>query len=134
MSAHLLYTRETENGLIKAISPANRVPALLSHPPVTAIATIVRGLKVPAATNAPEPLAATSTLVARVTLIAMRAARTPNTSSVWIDTTTADNAQLIELFPGAEFTLIAPRGKAINLATIYLDVATLGDGLFFHSP
>lgn len=101
-------------------------------------ATFVRGFKAPASIGAPEALAASGTYVQKVTIFAIRASRTTNTSSVWVDAIATNNAQSIELLPGsagnpmgAFVSFEAPPGKVIDLADIYVDAATVTDGVFY---
>ncbi len=103
-------------------------------------ATFVRGAKIPAATGTPERIAAVGTYVNSVTIVAQRAARVTNTSSVWIDAIATNDLQLIELTPGASaspgingsaYSFNAPPGKVIDLGDIYVDAVTLGDGVTF---
>lgn len=101
-------------------------------------ATFVRGFKAPAAIGTPEALAASGTYVQKVTIFAIRASRTTNTSSVWVDGIATNNAQSIELLPGsagnpmgAFVSFEAPPGKVIDLADIYVDAATVTDGVFY---
>ena len=128
------------------VSPATPLPitgSLVVTPPTPGAstkATFVRGILAPAATGTPEQLAATGTYVNSVTIIAQRAARVANTSSVWIDAIATNNTQLIELTPGAAaspgingsaYSFNAPPGKVIDLGDIYVDAITLGDGVTF---
>lgn len=93
-------------------------------------ATLVEGTKAPAAIATPEALAATN-LVTSVLIRAGRTARVANTGSVWIGFSSTNDSQLIELVPGATITIDAPYGKYIDLASIYVDSVTLGDGVVF---
>lgn len=115
-----------------AVSTADPLPVQVLAPAVaTNKATIVRGLKAPAAIGTPEALAAAGTFVQTVTIWALRAARVANTGSVFVDTTSANDAQLIELTPAAYVTFTAPPGKVIDLADIFVDAATLTDGVLY---
>ncbi len=131
-------------GVAQAITAANPLPIAGTITPPTpgtgTKATFVRGTKAPAATGTPEPIAAAGTYVSSVTIIAQRAARVANTSSVWIDATATNDAQLIELTPGAAaspgingsaYSFNAPPGKVIDLGDLYVDAVTLGDGVTF---
>jgi hypothetical protein len=131
MNATLIHTEATANGAITPVSPGNPVPVVPSIGDSPTEITWVRGLKAPAATATPERLAADGTYVQTVTIIAMRAARVANTSAVYIDTATGNDNQLIELIPGAYFTLTAPLGKVIDLNDILVDSVTLTDGVYF---
>lgn len=101
-----------------------------STPGVATKAAFVRALKAPASVAVPEALAAAGTYVSTVTIWAQRAARVANTSSVFIDSVSANDTQLIELIPGSFITLTAPPNKYIDLGEIYVDSVTLGDGVF----
>lgn len=101
-------------------------------------ATFVRGFVAPASIGTPEALAASGTYVQKVTIFAIRASRTTNTSSVWVDGIATNNAQSIELLPGsaanpmgAFVSFEAPPGKVIDLADIYVDSVTVTDGVFY---
>jgi hypothetical protein len=101
-------------------------------------ATFIRGFKAPASIGTPEALAAAGTYVQKVTVFAMRTGRVTNTSSVWVDGIGTNNAQSIELLPGsaanpmgAFVSFEAPPGKVIDLADIYVDAATVTDGVFY---
>lgn len=120
-------------------STTNPVPVNLVSPATAANkATFVRGFKAPASIGTPEALAASGTYVQKVTIFAIRASRTTNTSSVWVDGIATNNAQSIELLPGsagnpmgAFVSFEAPPGKVIDLADIYVDAATVTDGVFY---
>jgi hypothetical protein len=141
MSAPNKFGSNLTKSIIAMIIGADGAPFSASNPmPVTPIAptpgtsntaSFVRGLKAPASTSVPEALAATGTYVQSVVIVAMRAARVANTGSVFIDSVSADSAQLIELSPGSTYTITAPPGKVIDLGGIYVDAATLTDGVFF---
>lgn len=73
-------------------------------------------------TNAP-------TKVTRVTIIGKKAARTANTGTVYIGTSSANDSQVYEILTGTVHTLNARPGAFIDLSTWYLDVATVGDGI-----
>lgn len=87
------------------------------------------GTKVPAAIATPEALATVEIPVHSVTIQARRAARAANVGSVWIGFGSANDSQNWELTPGKELTLTAPEGKKIDLASIFVDSATLTDGV-----
>lgn len=131
-----------ENSEQLPVGATNPVPTVASAVPPSAAnkATFVRGTKIPAAIATPERIAAVGTYVHSVTIIGQRAARVPNTSSVWIDAVATNDGQLIELTPGtspgpgingSSYTLTAPPGKVIDLGDIYVDSETLGDGVSY---
>ncbi len=118
---------------IRPVSSTNPMPVVASTgtPSEALAAAFVRGLKAPASAGTPEALAADGTYVTTVTLWAKRAARVANTGSVWIDSVSTNDAQFIELEPGAYITFTAPAGKFIDLNDLYVDSVTVGDGVFF---
>lgn len=124
---------ENADGLIVRVTPTAPLPTVNTAPSASSstAAAFVRGTKAPAATGTPEALAADGTYVQTVTIVALRTGRVANTSSVWIDSTATNDAQLLELIPGAFVTLTAPPGKVIDLNDIYVDSTTLTDGVFF---
>lgn len=89
------------------------------------------GYKAPAATNTPEALVSTSTLCTAVEIVAVRSNRTANTSSMWLGYTATNDSQRKELAPGATWTLESNEGEQLDLATIYVDSVTVGDGVIF---
>lgn len=96
------------------------------------LATLVTGSKIPASNGTPEAIAAAGTTVRSVTIFAQRAARTANTSSVWIDWTSGNDTQQIEIPVGGYQIISAPHGKYIDLSQIYIDSVTTGDGVIFR--
>ena len=97
----------------------------------TTAATFVRGNKAPASTSVPEALASAGTYVRTVTIFAQRASRVANAASVYIDSTSGDGTQQIELVPGTSITITALDGKVIDLGSIYVDSTTLTDGVYY---
>lgn len=97
----------------------------------TTAATPYQATKTVAATGTPEALAATSMLVDSVVLDARKARGTLNTSTCFIGFTNVNDAQLYPLAPGERLSLSAPPGKRIDLAGIYVDVGTNGDGITY---
>lgn len=104
-------------------------------------ATFVQGSKAPASAGTPEALAAAGTYVQQVVICGQRAARVANTGSVWIGSTSTNDAQLVELLAGvaapgpgingSSYTITAPPGKVIDLGDIYVDSVTAGDGVTY---
>lgn len=135
---HAIAHRNSSDN-IAATGVANPLPVNFISPATAANkATFVRGFKAPASIGTPEALAAAGTYVQKVTIFAIRASRTTNTSSVWVDAIATNNAQSIELLPGsagnpmgAFVSFEAPPGKVIDVADIYVDAATVTDGVFF---
>lgn len=119
----------------RQVSAANPLPVTATIAPpapgVATKATFVRGLKAPAAIGAPEAIAAAGTYVSSVKIYGLRDARVQNVDSVYVDATAANDAQLIELTPGAFIEFVAPAGKVIDLGDLYVDAKTFTDGVFF---
>ena len=95
------------------------------------VVTPVQGSKLPAATGTPEALATEQTLVRFLRIRAMRSGRVANTGSVYVGFSATNDAQLEELVPSEWLTLTPPAGEYLDLATIYVDAVTLGDGVIF---
>ena len=93
---------------------------------------IVSGSKIPASNGTPEALAADGTFASSVTIFAGRAGRVANNNSVYIDWTTANDTQQIEIPVGGYQILSAPVGKYLNLGDIYVDSVVTGDGVFYR--
>lgn len=120
--------------VIATDQPTNTNPLAVTSTPTstapTTAATYVEGTRAPASLATPEALTTTN-LVHSVIIRAGRTARVANTSSVWVGTTSTNDAQLLELIPGATLTITAPPGKYIDLSTIYVDAVTLTDGVIY---
>lgn len=97
----------------------------------TTAVTWTQATKTVTASGTPEALAASTTLCESVILEAKKARGTDNTGNVWIGVTTANDTQLLMLAPGQALELSAPAGKKIDLALIYVDVATNADGITY---
>lgn len=93
--------------------------------------TFVRGYKVPAATATPEAIAAAGTYVTTVTIWGIKAARTNNTGSVWVDSLSTNDLQAIEVPSGTPVVFTAPPGKVIDLGELYVDSVTAADGVYY---
>lgn len=136
---HSIGPSDTAGENTRPTGEAFPLPVNLVSPATAANkATFVRGFKAPASIGTPEALAASGTYVQKVTIFAIRASRMTNTSSVWVDGIATNNAQSIELLPGsagnpmgAFVSFEAPPGKVIDLADIYVDSATVTDGVFY---
>jgi len=118
----------------QVVSIDNPVPVVTRAPAASSAnkATMVQGVKAPAATGTPEPLTAVETLVHSVRIKAARAGRVANTGSVWLGYTATNDAQLWELVPTEWISITAPPGKVLDLALIYVDSVTLTDGVIFQ--
>lgn len=116
----------------RQVSATDPLPVTVIAPAVAANkATFVRGSKAPADIAVPERIAAVGTFVQSVLIIAQKAGRAGNAGSVFIDSIAGNDAQLVELVPGAQIPFTAPPGKVIDLGDIYVDAVTLGDGVTF---
>lgn len=94
--------------------------------------TQASGVKTVSATGTPEALVGTTTLVKSVFLQAGRS-RANNTSTVWLGTSSTNDAQPIELTPGSAIVLSAPPGGVVDLNGIFIDVTTANDGVRYWS-
>lgn len=94
------------------------------------LSPIVFGSKVPAAIATPEALSATPLLCTSVKIVASRG-RTVNTGSVFLGDSVTNDAQLFPLIPGATLELTAPKDGLLDLSKIFVDAATLTDGVQF---
>lgn len=112
-------------------SPTSPLPVQITPGTTTTAATFVRGNKAPASTSVPEALASAGTYVRTVTIFAQRASRVANAASVYIDSTSGDGTQQIELVPGTSITITALDGKVIDLGSIYVDSTTVTDGVYY---
>ena len=97
----------------------------------TTAAAFKRGYKLPAAAGTPEVLAVDGTYVTTVTIWGIKAARTANTGTVYIDSLATNDAQAGEISPSTFIQLTAPAGKVIDLNDIYVDIVDAGDGVFY---
>lgn len=127
----LLTIEEVLQGVLNANQDALKVENAGVAASASTKVTYVRGLKAPAAIATPEALAAVGTYVSTVTIWALRAGRAANVGSVFVDVVSTNDAQLVELVPGGSVTFTAPPGRVIDLADIFVDSATLTDGVFF---
>ena len=114
------------------VDPNNPLPVSIATSTTTGTAaTFVRGFKIPAATGTPEALAADGTYVTTVTIWGIKAARSNNTGTVYIDSTSTNDLQAVPIASASYVTLTASPGKLIDLNDIYLDSTTSGDGVFY---
>lgn len=97
----------------------------------TTAATFSQAVKTVAATGTPEAIAATTTLVDSVVIYGQKALATNNTSTCYIGPTSGNGTQLLPIAAGSYVTLSAPTGKKIDLAGIFVDVGTNGDGVIY---
>jgi hypothetical protein len=93
---------------------------------------IVTGSKIPASTSTPEALASAGTYVATVTIFAGRANRVANNNSVYIDFTSGDGTQQIEIPVGGFSAIDIPVGKYLDMANVYVDSLVAGDGVYWR--
>jgi hypothetical protein len=95
--------------------------------------TFTTGSKTVAASGTAEALSATKILCGGVTI----RANDTNTGNVYIGGSTVDKStnQGVVIPAGATISMAAQAGHVINLANIYIDVDTNGDGVTFdHGP
>ena len=90
--------------------------------------TIQQGTKLVTTAGTPVALVAASTLVRSVEFIGYKARATANAGAVYIGT---KGSQLRTLASAAAVTLPANDGEKIDLASIYIDAATNGDGVLW---
>lgn len=95
----------------------------------TTAATWAQGFKTVSASGTPEPLVNAQTLVTSVVMQGYKAQGTLNTGTVYVGSSASDAVDPIALLSGYSMVIVAPPGKVIDLHTIYLDVATNGDGV-----
>lgn len=81
----------------------------------------------------PVALAATSTLVETVEIIAMKNRTTANTGNIYIGFTAGVGTQLRVMIPGEVWQLTAPPGKKLDLAGVYIDAVTSADAVIYSS-
>lgn len=97
----------------------------------TTAATPYQAAKTVALTTVPEAVAAATRLVDSVVLYGQKARATNNTSTCYVGFTNVDGEQLLPITAGSYISLSAPPGKKIDLAGIYVDVGTNGDGVVY---
>lgn len=99
----------------------------------TTATTETQGLKTVASAGTPEALG--SGLVESVAIRPKKTRTTANTGNIYIqNVVTNDLAGGWELTPtDAPLVLVAPVGKKINLAAIFIDVVTNGDGVIYFA-
>lgn len=97
----------------------------------TTVATLAQAYKTVTASGVPEAVG--SGLVESVLFTARKNRTTANTGDVFIGFSPTNDTQLRQLSPGESVSYTAPEGKKINLAGIYIDVATNGDGVLYET-
>jgi len=118
----------TAGGEVGAGNPLPVSPVANSS---TTAATITQATKTVAASGTPERLAAVTTLCESVLLEGKKARGTVNTGNVYLGPASANDAQLLEITPGAQYVMNAPAGKKIDLYELYADAVTNGDGITY---
>ena len=83
---------------------------------------------IPGAIATPVPLSATKLQVATVVIKAFRN-RAVNTGNVYLGIAATNDTQTFPLTPGQELRLEAPEDTLIDLSKIYVDAATVTDGV-----
>lgn len=92
-------------------------------------------IKTVADTGTPEAITSTNLWVTSVTLKGVKAARTANTSTCYVGFLATDNSQAFALSSAGEIVIQARSGATLNLAHIYIDVLSNGDGVaVFYEP
>jgi hypothetical protein len=86
-------------------------------------------IKTVSATATPEAISATDLWVTKAIVIGKKAARTANTGNVHVGPTSANDTQGRTIATGAELTFEGRAGEVFNLASLYVDVETNGDGV-----
>jgi hypothetical protein len=99
----------------------------------TTAATGAQGSKAVTTAGTPVPLVTSSTLVETVEIVAQRTRSTENTGNVYVGFASGADNQHRRLVPGEIWPISAPVGKKINLASIYIDAVTNGDGVVFST-
>lgn len=133
--ADTVINYQATDGSIPRVTPDTPLPVTLGTTPAgtSTKATLVSGYKIPAATATPEAVAAAGTYVQSVTIFAQRATQgTANTSSLYVDWTSGNGTQLIEIPVGGFQVITAPPGKYLDLGDIYVDSVTAGDGVLYR--
>ncbi len=110
---------------VVSIAPAGGSPG------GTTAATPYQAAKVVAATGTPEAISATTLLVDSVVIYGQKAKGSNNTSTCYLGFTSVNEAQLLPITAGSYVSLSAPLGKKIDLAGIFVDVGTAGDGVIY---
>lgn len=133
-------TLTTNNALVFVVSGAlltggtagasSDTVVLAANGSVTAT-TLTQAYKTVASTSVPEAVG--TGLVESLTLTAQKSRTTANTGNVWIGFSATNDTQLRLLTPGDSVTYVAVDGKKINLAAIFIDVATNGDGVLYET-
>lgn len=85
--------------------------------------------KVVAAPGTPEALTAALTTFRSATLVANKAARTVNTGTVYLWSTSGNDTQPFPILPGKIAEIVAPGGFKFDFQDFYLDVDNAGDGV-----
>lgn len=128
-SSRFLSLAEMFWGMFNNNQDALRVEGTFTPGAATVAATVTEGRCDPVDINTPKALAAVQTLVANVTIYARRAARVSNTSQVWWGHSAGNGSQNKRIAVDSYTVISAPPGKLIDLATIYIDLETAGDGV-----
>jgi hypothetical protein len=97
--------------------------------PSTTAATWTPGYTTSASAPVTVPLTTVSTLVKSVFLLALKSTGAKNTTPVFVGLSGVAANQSIPLLPGAGVNHVAPDGKMLDLAQIYVRISTIGDGI-----
>jgi hypothetical protein len=129
-----IYVQQDSQGTIAKEAGGNLAAAAADLNELTAAPVAKVPLAITAKTvttpGTAEALVGSETYVRSLTLQAKKAAG-DNTGNVFIGVSGLDQGvnEMIELEPGQTFTLTAPAGTKINIATLYIDADNAGDGV-----
>lgn len=93
--------------------------------------TPITGRKTVTATGTPEALVSASRCVQSVEIRAQKSQNSANTGNVYVGFSSGNGEQDVPLEPGDVWAVTMDQGQKLDLATIYIDVATNGDGVTF---
>lgn len=91
----------------------------------------IDGIKTVASAGTPEALVATDTFVQSVELYAQKAQFTDNAGDIGLGWSATNGTQYKRMAAGDKFSMTAGEGNKLNLAAVYIDVVTAGDGVSF---
>jgi len=128
--ATLATLAEQQNQTQKLTTIATQTAVQPSNPSTVAT-TNVEGQVVVTTANGVQPLSATSQRVQFVIIIGNSAPRTTNIGNVWIGTQSTAGSQKLILEPGQEIHWSPSPGQKVDLAGIYVQADTAGDGIQF---
>lgn len=95
------------------------------------IITPIENAKTVTSAGTPEAVSATSLAVQSVEFIAQKDQGSANSGNIWIGFSATNGAQRRLMAPGDVWAITADQGQKLDLAGIYVDVATNGDGVTY---